>query len=271
MERKVVINRQNISNGKSLADILFLDSDFSDVTLVSADNQHVSAHRAVLSANSSFLRSILFESCQQNTFLYMGMVDFEVLQSLVRFIYLGHCSIDSDKEGQMRSLALQLGVDMRDLTQDIARSPDDILTQDVIIENNLGCFEVERSKVDMDGKTQTHELTFGVRDGDSKYIDISKRDQIKEHIDVITTSKYIGHNVDDGINQEPRHIKDYYTRTDSYTFEQNSPHSLPKEEKTPKNIKEETHQTYKYDQFETNLFGSIYILKILIEIILLKV
>ena len=169
-EETTTISRKNIPNCQMLANMLFTDSDFSDVTLVSADNQHVSAHRAVLSAASSFLRSVLFESCQQNTFLYMGMIDFKVLQSLVEFIYLGHCRIDSDKEGQLKSLAVQLGVDMSDTTVDIAGSSEDNLTQDINKENSLVDSEVDKSpgKV-MEDETQIHGISFGgKRDDNSK-------------------------------------------------------------------------------------------------------
>ena len=170
MKRQTTISRHNIQNGQILASMLFTDSDFSDVTLVSADNPHVSAHRAVLSATSSFLRSVLFESCQQNTFLYMGMIDFKVLQSLVEFIYLGHCSIDSDKEGQLKSLALQLGVDMSDHSVDIASSSEDNLTPDIKKENSLVESEVDKTpgKI-MGGEPQIHEITFGSKgDNNSK-------------------------------------------------------------------------------------------------------
>ena len=50
----------------------------------------------------------------------MGMADLEVLQSLVEFIYLGHCSIVSAKEVEVKLLALQLGVDIGDHSEDTA-------------------------------------------------------------------------------------------------------------------------------------------------------
>ena len=98
-------------NYQGLATKLFEDFDFSDVTLVSADNQHVPAHKAVLSSNSSFLRGILFESLQQNTFLYMGMISFEVLKSLVYYMYLGHCTIEKSKSKDIHALVKQLQID----------------------------------------------------------------------------------------------------------------------------------------------------------------
>ena len=58
----------------SFASKLLLDTEFSDVTLVCADNKQVTCHRAVLASSSSFLRELLLTSKQQNTFLYLGRV-----------------------------------------------------------------------------------------------------------------------------------------------------------------------------------------------------
>ena len=215
METKILISRSNTPNGKSLADMLYLDSDFSDVTLVSADNQHVSAHRAVLSANSSFLRSVLLESFQQNTFLYMGMVDFEVLQALVELIYLGHCSTDRDKEGQIKSLALQLGVNISNQSQDIAGLYDDNLIQDILPENNF-CFEVDKSTC-IDSKKQSLDINFGRKYEDSKDTNISPTYQIKEHnkdnlYEIIPPEGALMDITDVyGIDQGPEHNKNEYS------------------------------------------------------------
>lgn len=70
---------------------LFKDTDFMDVTLVSRDGFQQPVHRAVLCASSGFLRELLLESLQQNTFLYLGLVDHQVVQVLVEFLYLGRC------------------------------------------------------------------------------------------------------------------------------------------------------------------------------------
>ena len=71
---------------------LFKDTDFMDVTLVSRDGFQQPVHRAVLCASSGFLRELLLESLQQNTFLYLGLVDHQVVQVLVEFLYLGRCN-----------------------------------------------------------------------------------------------------------------------------------------------------------------------------------
>ena len=103
------ISNTNISNGDNLLRKLLHDTDFSDVTLVTADNKHISAHRSVLSASSPFLRMILFESLQQNTFLYLGMVESAIVQALVNFIYVGRCEIRQELVEQLNYFAIQMG------------------------------------------------------------------------------------------------------------------------------------------------------------------
>ena len=58
MDDQIYFFRPNIESEHSLGSKLFADSDFTDVTLVSDDNQHISVHRAVLSANSNLFRCI---------------------------------------------------------------------------------------------------------------------------------------------------------------------------------------------------------------------
>ena len=80
------ISNSNISIRNNLLKTMFYDIDFSEVTLVTLDNQHIPSHRSVLSASSPFLRRILFECLQQGTFLYLGMVESEIGQAIVNFI-----------------------------------------------------------------------------------------------------------------------------------------------------------------------------------------
>ena len=52
----------NASHNQNIVNILFLDSDRTDVTLVIEDNMHVSTHLGILSASSKSFRSILYAS-----------------------------------------------------------------------------------------------------------------------------------------------------------------------------------------------------------------
>ena len=107
----------------SLPRHLLDDSDFTDVTLVSKDGLQVSAHRAVLCASSPFLRKLLVESLQQNTFLYLNLVDHQMLKALVEFVYLGSCQVPRSKMEDLKALARQLGV--RTLEEASERFEDD--------------------------------------------------------------------------------------------------------------------------------------------------
>ena len=90
---------------------LFSDFDFSDVTLVCADNQHLPAHRAVLCTSSSFIRELLYDSQHQRTFLYLGRVQHADMRSLLEFIYLGSCSLERSRLEEMVRLAAELEVE----------------------------------------------------------------------------------------------------------------------------------------------------------------
>ena len=110
MNDQIFISKVGLDSISSLSSALLSDPDFSDVTLVSEDGQHLVAHRAVLAQASSFLRSILYESLQQRTFLYLGMVKKHVLQELLRFLYMGQCQIQRDSIEQLVQLARQLKI-----------------------------------------------------------------------------------------------------------------------------------------------------------------
>ena len=101
-----------VSNNKhtNIGSQLFSDSDFSDVTLVCGDNQHLPAHRAVLCASSSFLRQLLYDSQQQRTFLCLASVPYEDMRSLLEVIYLGSCTLPRDRLDAVIALAAGLGV-----------------------------------------------------------------------------------------------------------------------------------------------------------------
>ena len=108
-----------ISNSKqvkatksSLVDKLFSDHDFCDVTLISDDNKHVSAHRAVLSLTSKFLRCMLYTSLQQGMVNIYVKASSGVIQALVQYMYLGHCKLQKCEEDQFFVLADKWGVDL---------------------------------------------------------------------------------------------------------------------------------------------------------------
>ena len=110
MEDKLIISNSDNKSTPDLGIHLLSDPDFSDVTLVSEDGQHLVAHRAVLAQGSPFLRSILYESLQQRTFLYLGTGKADILKELLKFLYLGQCQVPRDSIDQLVQLARQLNI-----------------------------------------------------------------------------------------------------------------------------------------------------------------
>ena len=105
MENHIYFSSQHLESEHSLASKLLADSDFTDVTLVSDDYQHIAVHCAVLSASSIFFRSIFYSSLQQTMITHNVRATFLTTQALVNFIYLGHCNITKDNIAELFLLA----------------------------------------------------------------------------------------------------------------------------------------------------------------------
>ena len=130
MQDGVSLVKEDCQNEAATMEKMLNDKDFTDVTLVSKDGQKVSAHRAVLCSQSSFLRGILMESLHQSTVLYLGKADHQVLQALVQFVYLSSSTIPNEKLSSLAEMAKQLGFD--DLERAIEKvSKTDEIEQDI--------------------------------------------------------------------------------------------------------------------------------------------
>merc|ERR1711874_778559 len=83
---------------------LYTDTTFTDVTLLTEDDQQISAHKVVLASGSSFFRRILMKNSHQNPLIYLKGIKFSDLKSIVRFIYLGETQINrTEVESFMRT------------------------------------------------------------------------------------------------------------------------------------------------------------------------
>ena len=76
---------------------LFLDTDFTDVTLACDDGQVVHAHRVVLAFFSPFFKAILSKSSHPSTLVHMQGVNIEQIKQMLKFIYLGSVQIENDQ------------------------------------------------------------------------------------------------------------------------------------------------------------------------------
>ena len=72
---------------------LWNDQDFADVTLATADNQQIRAHKVILSSCSEFFRNIFLNNPHQNPLLYLKGIRYKELAMIIKFIYLGQCDV----------------------------------------------------------------------------------------------------------------------------------------------------------------------------------
>ena len=63
------------------------EGDFYDVTLVSDDEEHISAHKVVLAASSEFFKNILRKSTHANPLLYLNGIRSKELKFILDYIY----------------------------------------------------------------------------------------------------------------------------------------------------------------------------------------
>ena len=88
----------------------FLFSRFTDVTLVSEDNKHFSAHKMVLCASSPVFSDVLQNHPRQETFIYFQEVENKVLQALLDYMYQGSVDISRHILDDFMSFAEQMKV-----------------------------------------------------------------------------------------------------------------------------------------------------------------
>jgi hypothetical protein len=75
---------------------LWQDQDFADVTLATADDRQLKAHKVIISSCSPLFRNILIKNPHQNPVIYLKGVNYEHLENALKFIYLGRCDVRKD-------------------------------------------------------------------------------------------------------------------------------------------------------------------------------
>ena len=69
------------------------DKDFLDVTLVSEDGEHISAHKVVLSASSDFFRDTLKKAKHTNPMIFLSGFHSKTLQAVLDYVYNGEVNL----------------------------------------------------------------------------------------------------------------------------------------------------------------------------------
>ena len=89
---------------------LYEDQQYSDVTLVSGDKTQFKAHKIVLSAASSVLKTIIDGNPSQNPLIYLRGIGSQELESILQFIYLGEATFSYEKIEEFIRVAQDLEV-----------------------------------------------------------------------------------------------------------------------------------------------------------------
>ena len=106
MEDTVVLSSTDFqTSAHQILRQLWNDKDFTDVTLATADDQEISAHKSILSACSPFFAHLLATHPHPAPLLYLRGVQARELSSLLQYMYLGESQVQS----QHLDVFLQVG------------------------------------------------------------------------------------------------------------------------------------------------------------------
>lgn len=89
---------------------LYEDQQYSDVTLVTGDQTQFKAHKIVLSAASSVLKTIIDGNPTENPLIYLRGIGSQELESILHFIYLGEATFSYEKIEEFIRVAQDLEV-----------------------------------------------------------------------------------------------------------------------------------------------------------------
>ena len=73
---------------------LWNDTNFADVTLATADNTQIHAHKIILSTFSPFFENILFLNPHPKPLIYLRDIRHQDLNCILQFLYLGECEVN---------------------------------------------------------------------------------------------------------------------------------------------------------------------------------
>ena len=99
------------------------EKDLFDVTLCCEDNQ-IEAHKLILSASSTFFRSIFRSNPHKHPLLYLRGVKFKELSGLLNFMYHGQVSVAETDLNSFLTVAADLKI--RGLTQPNTAQPSSV-------------------------------------------------------------------------------------------------------------------------------------------------
>ena len=87
------------------------DKDFLDITLVSEDGEHISAHKVVLSASSDFFKDTLKMTNHPNPMFFLSGFHSTILTAVLDYVYNGEVNIFQEEIDEFLKSAEKLKID----------------------------------------------------------------------------------------------------------------------------------------------------------------
>ena len=107
---------------KQMMETMLVTPEYADVTLITDDAIPIKANKAVLSSCSPVFKSIIENSNHHHPLVYMRGINYQELQPLIHFIYLGEAAIEEQQIEEFIKLAKSLAI--KDINDDDFPSPD---------------------------------------------------------------------------------------------------------------------------------------------------
>ena len=89
---------------------LMMNEDFSDVTLVSEDKQHIKANIIILSTCSPVFKDILKKHNKSSQVIYLRGIQHSEMESIMQFIYLGEATFYEERMDEFLAVAKSLQI-----------------------------------------------------------------------------------------------------------------------------------------------------------------
>ena len=106
------------------------ENKFSDVTLISDDEESFSAHKLVLAGSSPFFRRIFEENAHPRPLLYLAGISSANLQHIMDFIYEGKVEIEQQELNDFLASAQKIRIEgLIDGVQNIDMAPASVRTE----------------------------------------------------------------------------------------------------------------------------------------------
>ena len=145
------------SHGLDLLRNLLETQEFSDVTLVSDDQHHYKVHRFILSACSTFFKSVLNNN-PPNTLIYLRGIYQKELEPILQFIYLGEATFYHERINEFLHVAKDLGI--KEIGKYVVDEENEKLYRNKNLENSVVELNENKSKIDLENLLYESRPTF---------------------------------------------------------------------------------------------------------------